>query len=323
MLIYIIKRLSFSLLLVWGILTLTFLIIHLAPGDPASLYVRPEIKSQTVENIRRQMGLDLPVWQQYFRWQREFCTGNFGISLTHQRPVSQVLAEAIPNTLQLTCVVFLLHWLLSVVLGVLMAAKRHTRLDTLLGSGLLFLYSMPGFWLALMAILVFSLKLGWLPSSQMQSITAMEGFGATVVDRIRHLILPAMVLAAPLTAYGARLIRNNLIEVLSQDYIRTAWAYGLNRGRILYIYGLKNALLPIATLSGLYLPFLLGGAVITEYIFSWPGMGRITVDAIFAHDFPVILASNFIAALTVVVGNFISDLLYVVIDPRIRIQAQV
>ncbi|MFQ5770942.1 MAG: ABC transporter permease, partial [bacterium] len=232
--------------------------------------------------------------------------------------VSAILRETIPNTLQLTLVVFVLQLIFGIFLGVFTALKRNSKLDMAISSVLLFFYSMPGFWLALMAILIFSLKLGWLPTSQMRSLHTLHGFWPVLWDRIHHLVLPAAVLAAPFIAYTARFVRSSLAEVLEQIYIRTAFAYGIKSRQILFKYALKNSLLPLVTLSGLYLPFILGGAVITEYIFAWPGMGRITVNAIFAHDFPVILATCFIAALTVVVGNLISDLLYVVVDPRIK-----
>lgn len=320
MLQYVIKRLLLSTIIVWGVLSITFLIIHTASGDPASLYLKPEIDHKTVENIRRQMGLDLPLWQQYILWIREFLKGNFGVSFVQHRPVREIFREAIPNTLQLTFVVFVLQLIFGVVIGVITALKRHSKLDLSINALLLFLFSMPGFWLALIAIMIFSLKLGWLPSSQMRSFLETEGFWRTLLDRVRHLILPVTVLAAPFVAYSARFVRASMTEVLAQDYIRTAYAYGIKQRRILFKYALKNALLPLTTLSGLYLPFLLGGAVVTEYIFAWPGMGRITVNAMFAHDFPVILGSTCIAALTVIVGNLISDLLYAVVDPRIKLR---
>ncbi|MFQ5675946.1 MAG: ABC transporter permease, partial [bacterium] len=184
---YILKRLGISLTIILGVLSLTFILVHLAPGDPSSLYLRPEIDSRTVENIRRQMGLDLPLWRQYFIWLREFITGNFGVSFAHHRPVSELLAEAIPNTLKLTVAAYVGQLIAGIVLGVLTAVKRGSKLDHAISSVLLFLYSMPGFWLGLMAILLFSLKLGWLPSSQMHSITITGGFRAEFVDFIKHL----------------------------------------------------------------------------------------------------------------------------------------
>lgn len=321
MLSFIARRLTISLVIVYGVLSLSFLIIHLAPGDPTSLYLKPDIDPATVEIIRQQMGLDLPVWRQYFQWMGALMQGNLGVSFTHNRPVAEVLGEAVLNTLQLTVTVFLIQLIIGVTLGVLAAVKQNTVLDFSLNSFLLFLYSMPGFWLALMAVLVFSYKLGWLPASQMRSFDVPEGLWPQFVDRVKHLILPSLVLATPFIAHTARFVRGTLCEVLSQDYIRTARAYGIRPRRIIFRYALKNALLPVTTLFGLYLPFLLGGSVITEYIFSWPGMGRITVNAIFAHDFPIILASNIIAALTVIIGNLMSDILNALVDPRIKLEA--
>jgi len=315
---YIIKRLITILIIVWAVLTATFLIMHLAPGDPAAIYLRPEIDPEIVSNIRKNMGLDLPIWQQYFKWLSEFATGNFGFSYQHHRAVNEIFAEAIPHTLKLTLCVVFIQFVIGVPLGIMSAVKRKSKLDTIVNSLLLILYSMPGFWVALIAIMIFSLKLGWLPSSQMASLYPIDGFWLTLLDRLRHLILPATILSLPFITYTVRFVRSKLLEVLSQPYIFTARAYGISNSKIMVHYALKNALLPLVTMLGLYLPFLLGGAVIIEYIFSWPGVGKITVDAIFARDFPVILASNFIAAMAVVFGNLISDILYMIIDPRIK-----
>jgi len=322
MLNYIIKRLLISIAIILGVLSLTFTIIHLAPGDPSSLYVRPEIDPATVETIRQQMGLDQPFLTQYFCWIREFVTGNFGVSFSQMRPVGSIMWESILNTLQLTIFVFIFQLVVGILIGVISALKQNSKADHGLNSVLLFMYSVPGFWFALMLILIFSLKLGWLPSSQMKSLIVENGFFPQLIDRIKHLVLPVLVLSTPFIAYTARFVRGSLIEVLSQDYIRTARAYGLNEKKVIFQYAFKNSLLPLITLFGLYLPFILGGSVITENIFAWPGVGRITVNAIFSHDFPLILASNFVAALTVVVGNLFSDVLYTFADPRIRLKSE-
>ncbi len=319
MLKYCVKRLVSSLLVVWGVLTITFIVMHLAPGDPTSVYVRPEIAPETVLHIREHLGLDQPLAAQYLSWLTSFVSGNFGTSFTHNRPVSRLLAEAIPNTLQLTTVVLILHLILGAALGVFMALKHGSRAASTLNAVLMFLYSMPSFWLALMAIMFFSVKLGWLPSSQMSSFQAPESLYDVFIDRIRHMILPATVLTIPFAAYTARYIKDSMLKVLHEDYIRTAVAFGLPQRQILFKYALRNALLPTITLLGFYLPFLLGGAVVVEHIFAWPGVGRITINAIFANDFPVILASTCLAAVAVVIGNQLSDLLYYVVDPRIRI----
>ncbi|KPK28985.1 MAG: hypothetical protein AMJ61_00405 [Desulfobacterales bacterium SG8_35_2] len=315
---YYFKRILLSVLIIWGVLTLTFFLIRVAPGDPSLIYIDPGIEPNIVNQIRHQMGLDQPLYIQYFKWLKQFLTGNFGMSFMHKRPVSQVLAEAIPNTLQLTVAVFMIQIIIGIIVGIYSALSRYTKKDSFISSFSIFLYSIPGFWLALMLILIFSLKLGWLPSSHMQSMDIGNGFWEVFADRIEHLILPVIVLGLPLSAHTSRFVRGSFIDVFTQDYIRAAYAYGLNKRKIWLKYALKNALLPIITLIGMYLPFLLGGAVITEYIFSWPGMGRITVEAIFAYDYPIILASTAIAAVAVVIGNLLSDILYRVIDPRIR-----
>jgi peptide/nickel transport system permease protein len=315
---FIFKRLLLSLLIIWGVLTVTFIIIHLAPGDPSSIYVDPEIPPQVVENIRDQMGLNLPLSIQYIRWIGECFQGNLGISFSYKKPVINLLLETIPNTLYLTLGVFIVQLFWGIIIGVITAVKKNSIMEISMNSILIIMYSFPGFWLALMFILIFSYNLGWLPSSQMSSLGFSGNFGELLVDKIKHLILPAMVLIIHYTAYTARFIRGSFAEVLDQDYIRTSFAYGLKPRTIYFRYALKNSLLPVVTLLGIYLPFLLGGAVVIEYIFAWPGMGRLTVEAIFAHDYPLILGSTIIAAVTVVAGNFLSDLLYVLVDPRIK-----
>lgn len=319
MISFILKRLLLTLLIVWGILSLTFLLIHLAPGDPLSLYVDPEISPRVVENIRHQLGLDQSLWKQYFTMMIGFLRGNFGISFLQKRPVSELFSEALPNTLKLTLVVFILQLVLGTLLGIFTGIRKNSKTDQVFGVASVLFYSIPGFWLALMLILLFTSTLGWLPSGQMSTLGLSGGFWTMFWDRVKHLILPVTVLVLPFVAYTARFVRGSFCEVLEQDYIRTAFAFGIRRRKIYFKYGLKNALLPVVTLIGLYFPFLLGGAVITEYIFAWPGVGRLTVAAIFTHDYPVILASTVIAALSVNIGNLFSDLLYHLIDPRIKL----
>lgn len=318
MIAYSMKRLAISILIVWGIITICFTVMQTAPGDPASIYIRPDIDPKVAENIRSQMGFNQPFWKQYMVWTTEILSGNFGISYVHQRPINDLLAETIPNTLRLTVTVFILQFVVGIALGIVSALKYKKRADHFISAIMLFFYSMPGFWLAILSILVFSLKLGWLPSSQMQSMYEISGFWPRLWDQVRHMILPVFILSTPFIAYTTRFIRDNLIKELKQPYIFAAQTYGLKRSKIVYHYALKNAMLPLVTLFGLYLPFMLGGAVITEYVFAWPGMGRITVNAIFTHDYALILATTIVAAMAVVIGNYISDMLYAMADPRIR-----
>lgn len=317
---YIFKRILIAIPLIIGLATITFFIIHLAPGDPMALYRNPEISPEVMELMRKNLGLDQPLHIQYFKWLASMARGNFGVSFTAHRPVLDILRETIPNTLQLTFLALLLDLLVGIVIGVISAIKQYTVVDHSITISALFIYSMPSFWLGLMLILLFSLLLGWLPASQMQSINAdLFGFWHRLGDRVVHLIMPVFVLGIATAASTARFMRGSLLEVIRQDYIRTARAKGLNERVVVFKHGLRNALIPIVTLTGLSLPFLLGGSVITETIFAWPGMGRVAVTAIFARDYPVVLAVNLIAAVMVVLGNLLADITYSILDPRIRL----
>jgi peptide/nickel transport system permease protein len=311
-------RLVQSLVLLFIVLTITFFLLHLAPGDPMSRYDNPDFDQATARHIRESLGLDKPLAVQYVRWIGSFARGDFGESFRYRRPVRELLAEAIPNTLRLTVAALALHVLLGLSLGIFSAAKRYSVFDRANTIAALFLYSIPSFWLALMLILVFSLKLGALPSSHMQSIDT-EGFSAAAlfVDRARHLVLPAFVLSIASAASTARYMRGSMLDVLREDYIRTARAKGLPESRVLLKHALRNAALPIVTIVGLDLPVLFGGAVVVETVFSWPGMGHLAVDAIYARDYPVVLAINFVVAAIVILANLLADVAYGLLDPRI------
>jgi len=318
---FILKRLVQSIILVFIVLTITFFLLHLAPGDPMARYYSPEISPETVKAIREKLGLDRPLHEQYAKWMASFIRGDFGVSLEFHRPVKELLAEAIPNTLRLTVAALFLHITLGVLLGILSAAKRYSLFDRVNTVAALFLYSIPSFWLALMMILLFSLKLGILPSSHMQSIET-EGLSglALFLDQLKHLVLPAFVLGIASAASTARYMRGSMLDVLREDYIRTARAKGLPEKEVFLKHAFKNAALPIVTIIGLSLPFLLGGAVVTEQIFSWPGMGRLAVQAIYSRDYPVILAVNFVVAVMVIMGNLLADVSYAFLDPRITVK---
>jgi len=320
---FILKRLVQSVVLVFLVLTITFFLLHLAPGDPMARYYSPEISPETVSLIKEKLGLDRPVHEQYFKWVVSFLKGDFGVSLEFHRPVRELLSEAIPNTLRLTVAALILHVTVGVMLGILSAAKRYSLFDRVNTVAALFLYSIPSFWLALMLILFFSLKLGLLPSSHMQSIDAdhLAGF-ALFLDQLKHLVLPAFVLGIASAASTARYMRGSMLDVLREDYIRTARAKGLTEKDVFLKHAFKNAALPIVTIIGLSLPFLLGGAVVTEQIFSWPGMGRLAVQAIYSRDYPVVLAVNFVVAAMVILGNLLADISYAFLDPRITIRGK-
>ncbi len=326
---YIARRLLYAIPLLWGILTLAFFLLHAAPGDPASIYLlNPNVSPEVVEQIRQNWGLDQPLHVQYWRWLRGFATGDLGPSLSQQRPITAILADRIPNTLILSGTALLLIFGIGIGLGIVQAVRQYSALDNTLTFAALFVYSMPTFWFALMLMLIFA-RLAYqidawpeflrFPASGITSIEyEFLGFWGKLGDRIRHLTLPAVALGVGSAASVARYMRSSMLEVIRQDYIRTARAKGLPERTVILKHALRNALLPIITLLGLYLPFLLSGSVLIEWIFAWPGMGDTIVKAIFARDYPLVMATTFAFAVMVVVGNLIADVLYGVVDPRIR-----
>lgn len=327
MLSYLLRRVLGAIPLLLGILTLIFFIIQLAPGDPtATLFSNPNVSPEVIEQMRRNLGLDQPIHVQYWRWLTSFVTGDFGESFGQQRPIIEILPEVLWNTLQLTLLALVIIFALGMLVGIVQAVRQYSLADNVLTFIALFFYSMPGFWLALMLILIFSLKsyewFGWqLPASGMTSVGyEFLGPGEKIIDRIEHLILPATALGIGAAAGVARYMRGSMLEVIHQDFIRTARAKGLSERTVIFKHALRNALIPVVTLLGLYLPFLLSGAVLTETIFGWPGMGRLIVDAIFQRDYPLVMATSFVIAAMVVAGNLIADVLYAVVDPRIRAQ---
>jgi peptide/nickel transport system permease protein len=293
--------------------------MHAAPGDPMDRYISPRIPPETIAQIRQQFGFDQPLLLQYFKWLQYWLQGDWGYSLTQHRPVAHILREAIPATLQLTIPVLAVSFILGIVLGTAAAFYRHRWPDRLLRHGLLATYCLPSFWLGLMLILIFAVRLGWLPNSHAASLFAEEmDPWIALKDRLRHLILPTLTLALPSAAVTGRCVRENLIIALESNFIRLAKAKGLSTWQIMTRHALPHALIPLISLLGLSLPFLFGGAFLTEIIFAWPGMGRVTVDAIFSRDYPVVLTATSLSAIMVIAGNLLADVLYRVADPRIR-----
>jgi peptide/nickel transport system permease protein len=324
---YLLRRLIGAVPLLLGILTLIFFIIHLAPGDPTARYFSPNVSPEVVEQMRRNLGLDQPLHIQYFKWLVSFLKGDFGFSFGQMRPIGEILPEVLWNTLQLMVVSVVLIFIIGMLIGIIQAVRQYSILDNVLTFLALFFYSMPSFWFALMLILMFSLKASqwgfpdWLrlPASGMTEVGyEFLPFGARMLDRLQHMILPAVALGIGNAAGVARYMRGSMLEVINQDYIRTARAKGLSERVVVFKHALRNAMIPIITLLGLYLPILLSGSVLVETIFAWPGMGRVIVEAIFQRDYPLVMATSFIAAALVVAGNLLADVLYAVVDPRIR-----
>ncbi|HEX6747445.1 MAG TPA: ABC transporter permease [Longimicrobium sp.] len=332
---YLLRRIVGAIPLLLGILTLIFFIIHIAPGDPTARFVNPNVSPRVIEQMRHNLGLDQPLHIQYVKWLWSFLRGNFGYSFGQQQPISEILPSVLWNTLQLTLVSLVLIFIVGMLIGIVQAVRQYSLADNVLSFVALFFYSMPSFWFALMLILLFSMKmnqlmgthpdwagvLGWFqfPASGMTSVgyEYMSAWGK-MVDRFKHLFLPALALGIGNAAGVARYMRGSMLEVIHQDFIRTARAKGLSERTVIFKHALRNALIPIITLLGLYLPFLFSGAVLVETIFGWPGMGRAIVDAILQRDYPMVMATSFVIAAMVVLGNLLSDILYAVVDPRIR-----
>ena len=322
---YILRRLLGAIPLLIGIATLIFFVLNLAPGDPTAFYFSPNMPPAIMEQLRQNLGLDAPVHVRYVKWLAAFAQGDFGYSFAQSRPVIDILKEVIPNTLMLCAGAIVLVFVIGIILGMLQAVKQHSLFDSSSSVIALFFYSMPSFWLALMLMLVFSLKAfqwGWPIALPPTGITSVDyeflSTGGKIVDRIKHLILPVGTLTLALAAGVARYTRGQMLEVVRQDYIRTARAKGLPERTVIMKHALRNSLIPVITLLGLYLPLLFSGTVFIETIFAWPGMGRTIMDAIFQRDYPLVMATSFIFAVMVVLGNLIADILYAVADPRIR-----
>ena len=323
---YVLRRLLGAFPLVLGIATIIFFLVNLAPGDPTLLLLSPGMTQEVVEQMRANFGLDQPLYIRYAKWIGAMLTGDFGYSFSYSRPVLDVLVDFLPNTLLLSACALFVAFFLGVVLGTIQAVRQYSLMDSSMSVVLLFFYSMPSFWLALMLVLSLSLfaRNVWelpiyFPASGMVSIDYdFLSFGGQLRDRLVHLVLPTLSLALVLTAGIARYMRGSMLEVIRQDFVRTAHAKGLPERVVVFKHALRNALIPIITLVGLYIPYLFSGTVFIELIFAWPGMGRTLVTAIFQRDYPLVMAGTFFFATMVVLANLIADVLYAVVDPRIR-----
>lgn len=317
---YFVKRLLSGLLLIIGITIATFFIIRVAPGNPLSEVYDPSGHFTGTQSLTRQWGLELPIVDQFFIWIHGIIKGDLGRSFVSNQPVTKILAQAIPNTLILTVSALFLQVIFGTILGVFQIARKDSKFDRITSATSLVLYAVPSFWLALLMIMIFSYKLGWLPSSQMVSFghESMPLWGK-FVDRSRHIILPVISMSIVSIAATSRYVRNCMAEIMNQEYILAAKARGLSQNVILRRHALRNALVPITTLVGQHFPALVGSSIIIETIFSWPGMGRLIVISTFARDYPVIVACTFLMACFVVVGTLSTDIICAWIDPRIRL----
>lgn len=319
---WIVRRLAASIAIVLAVVTLTFFLVHLAPGDPFCGGQERVVDPDVCRRMAEQFGTDRSLPVQYVLYLKSVGSGDLGWSWMQRRPVAHVLADVIPNTLILAGTALCLDFLLGLVIGVYQALRRNRLADLALGQITMFLHSVPTFWLGLAFLLVFAVWLGWFPAGGIRdpALGPSTPWHVSFFDLLWHLVLPAATLGLVGAAATARYQRAAVLEVLSQDYIRAARAKGAGEGRVVRRHALRNALLPLITLFGLAFPFLLTGAVLVETIFSWPGMGRLAADAISARDYLLVTAATMVAGTMVVVGSFLADVLYALADPRIRIR---
>ena len=301
---FILKRLFHSIFVLVGISLVVFIILHLT-GDPAALLMPMDATPEQVAQFRKEMGFTDPVIVQYWRFFKGTLRGDFGQSFRHSQPALDLVLERMPATIQLTFAALILALLIAIPVGIISAIKRNSILDHIGMTGALLGQSTPVFWLGIMLILIFSVTFQWFPSS---------GRGEN-----QHLVLPAITLGMFSMARTARMMRSSMLEVLGQEYIKTAKAKGLAPGIVILKHALKNASIPVVTIIGMELGTLLGGAVITETIFAWPGVGRLAIQAIYNRDYPVVQASVFILASIFVLVNLIVDLIYTYLDPRVKL----
>lgn len=311
---YVLRRLLQTIPIMFGVSIIIFIIVHSTPGNPYAYLFGPRTNPEMKERLMREMGFYDPLPIQYVRWAKESLSGNFGYSIRYGKPVVDMVKKAIPPTLILTGTAFLIALLLSIPIGVISATKQYSVVDYIVTAFAFIGISLPSFFAALLAIYLFAVKWQIFPMNQMRT----PGAPWSLTDLLWHLTLPAVVLGIRDMAAYTRFTRSSMLEVLRQDYVRTARAKGLAERLVIYKHALRNGLIPVITLLGFSLPGLFGGAVVFEYIFTWPGMGLLSLEAVNNRDYPVLMVVNMFFAFLVIVGNLVADILYAVVDPRIR-----
>ncbi|EST53550.1 peptide ABC transporter permease [Brevibacillus panacihumi W25] len=314
MFVYIVRRILISIPVLLGITIVNFLIINMAPGSPVDMMVDPNISAEQLELRKEQLGLNDPLWMQYLTWMGNLLQGNLGYSLSSFEPVSTLIGERIGPTVALMGASIVVGVLIAVPFGIISATRQYSKWDYLMTTGSFLGISIPNFFLGLGLIYIFALKNPWLPSGGMTTLGTEGG----IVDTLYHMVLPVFVLAIGIAGKKIRYVRASMLEILGQDYLRTARAKGLREFVVTNRHALRNALIPIITVVGMEIPLLLGGAVITEQIFQWPGIGQLTMQSIMSRDYPTMMALNLLAAVMVLFSNLVMDILYSVADPRIK-----
>lgn len=309
----IIKRLLNMIPMLFFITIISFILMHLAPGDPLQAYISPDMNVEDIERIRESLGLNDPIIVQYFKWLFNTIQGNLGYSMVNSKPVLDLILERLGPTILLSGSALVISIMISIPVGLISGYKKNSIIDKVLNVVSYIGISIPSFWFAMMLIYVFSIKLNIFPSVGIRTIGV-----DTTLDLINHLILPVTVLSFYNLSVYIRYIRSSTIEQLKQDYVTTQYAYGASTKDILFKHVLKNTLLPVITIFGMSLPSIFTGAFITETIFGWPGMGQLGVNAIFGYDYPVVMGITLFSSAMLIIGNLIADILYAMVDPRIK-----
>jgi peptide/nickel transport system permease protein len=313
MLKYILRRILIAIPVLLGITVIDYLIMSLA-GSPLEMIQGARVSQEALAVKEAALGLDKPIFIQYLVWLKELFQGNLGYSIKNYQPVSQMISNYIGPTLLLMSASLAVSMIIAVPAGIYSAVRQYSAGDytvvtlSFLGS------SVPGFFLSLILIYIFTIKLGWLPSSGMSTLGAEKNIG----DIIKHMIMPVLVLATSMAGTNIRYIRSAMLEILEKDYLRTAKSKGIGRFRVINKHALRNALLPVITVFGMQIPVLFGGAIIVEQIFSWPGLGLMTMSAIINRDYPVIMGVCLMSAIVVMITNLLTDILYAIVDPTIQ-----
>ena len=329
---YIIKRLLQIIPVILGVTIIAFLLIHLAPGDPARTMLGQHATETEINEIREKYGLDKPLYVQYFVWLGDVLQGDLGRSILTHEQVTTEIAARFPNTIELTIAAMIFATIIGGLAGIISATKQYSVTDYTVMGVALFGISMPVFWLGIMLMMIFGVFLGWLPIGgridliiPFNRVTGFMVFdsiittnGAAFMSVLRHLILHAIALGTIPMAIIARVTRSSMLEILRQDFIRTERAKGLSERTVIYKHAIRNAMVPVVTVIGLNFGLLLSGAILTETIFSWPGVGRLVVNAVYARDYPLVIGCILVFALVFVIVNLITDILYTYIDPRIH-----
>ena len=309
---YLIRRLIQSIFVIWMVATLVFFLLRLVPGDPLAAMLA-DVDPAAAEQLRAKLGLDQPLYVQYARWLGQLVQGDFGNSIYGSNvPVSQILAEAIPRTLSLASIALVIALSISITAGMISALRKNTWMDYTVTFGAFLGLSMPDFWLGILLIIIFAVNLQWLPAIGYKPLS--DGFWPW----FSHLILPAIAVGTPFAAVIARMIRSSMLEVLSADYVKVARAKGLRERWIIWRHAFRNALIPVITVMGIALALLMSGTVIVENVFAIKGLGRVLIQGILNRDYPVVQGAILVVSVLLVFTNLLVDLLYTVIDPRIR-----